>query len=149
MSGEGRSLTLESDVDDGVILGLGVFVNLHKFFYDKTVLSVCVDAGLHKVLVRYTKPVSIVDTIDECLSKMSVVEERLEWEIIFSLFDGCKSTLNDWKNSPSSVDTGCGGCRGTCSETNCCSGRRRGSLICSNGIRLGFVVREGEIDDFW
>ena len=109
MSGEGRSLTLESDVDDGVILGLGVFVDLHEFFCDKTILSVCVDAGLHKVLVRYTKPVLIVDTVDECLSKMSVVEERLEWEIIFSSFDGCKSTLNDWKNSLSSVDTGCGG----------------------------------------
>ena len=129
MSGEGRSMTLESDVDDGVILGLGVFVNRHEFFCDKTVLSVCVDAGLHKVLVRYTKPVLIVDTVDECLSKMSVVEERLEWEIIFSSFDGCKSTLNDWKNSPSSVDTGRGGCRGTCSETICCSGRRRGALI--------------------
>ena len=51
----------------------------------------------------------IVDTVDECLSKMSVVEERLEWEIIFSSFDGCKGTLNDWKNSPSSVDTGHGG----------------------------------------
>ena len=35
VSGEGRSLTLESDVDDGVILGLGVFVNLHEFFCDK------------------------------------------------------------------------------------------------------------------
>ena len=78
MSGEGRSLTLELDVDDGVILGLGVFVNLHEFFCDKTILSVCVDAGLHRVLVRYTKPVLIVDTADECLSKMSVVEERLE-----------------------------------------------------------------------
>ena len=121
VSGEGRSLTLESDVDDGVILGLGVFVNLHEFFCDKTILRVCVDAGLHKVLVRYTKHVLIVDTVDECLSKMSVVEERLEWEIIFS--------LNDWKNSPSSVDTGCGGCRGTCSEMICCSGRCRGSLI--------------------
>ena len=109
MTGERRSLTLESDVDDGVILGLGVFVNLHEFFCDKTVLSVCVDAGLHKVLIRYTKPVLIVDTVDECLSKMSVVEERLEWEIIFSSFDGCKSTLNDLKNSPSSVDTRRGG----------------------------------------
>ena len=124
MSGEGRSLTLESDVDDGVILGLGVFINLHKFFCDKTVLSVCVDAGLHKVLIRYTKPVLIVDTVDECLSKISVVEERLEWEIIFSSFDGCKGTLNDWENSSSSVDTGHGGCRGTCSEMICCSGRR-------------------------
>ena len=74
-------------------------------------------------------PVLIVDTVDECLSKMSVVEERLEWEIIFSSFDGCKGTLNDWKNSPSSVDTGHGGCRGTCSEMSCCSGRRRGALI--------------------
>ena len=110
MGGEGRSLTLESDVDDGVVLGLGIFVNLHKLFCDKTVLSVCVDAGLHKVLVRYTNPVLAVDAVDECLSKVSVVEERLEWEIIFSSFDGCKSTLNDWKNSPSSVDAGCGGC---------------------------------------
>ena len=109
MSGEGRTLTLESDVDDGVILGLGVFVNLHEFFCDKTVLSVCGDAGLHKLLVRYTMPVLVVDTVDECLSKMSVVEERLEWEIIFSLFDGCESTLNDWKTSPSSVDTRHGG----------------------------------------
>ena len=129
MSGEGRSLTLESDVDDGVILGLGVFVNLHEFFCDKTVLSICVDAGLHKVLVRYTKPVLVVDTVDECLSKMSVVEERVEWEIIFSLFDGCKGTLNDWKNSPSSVDTRYGGYRGTSSERICCSGRRRDALI--------------------
>ena len=96
---------MESDVDDGVILGLGVFVNLHEFFCDESVVSVCVNAGLHKVLVRYTKPVLIVDTVDECLSKMSVVEERLEWEIIFSSFDGCISTLNDWKNSQSSVDT--------------------------------------------
>ena len=109
MSGEGRSLTLESDVDDGVVLGLGILVNLHKLFCDKTILSGCVDAGLYKVLVRYTKPVLIVDTVDECLSKMSVVEERLEWEIIFSSFDGCKSTLNDWKNSPSSVGTRRGG----------------------------------------
>ena len=98
MSGEGRSLNLESDVDDGVVLGLGIFVNLHKLFCDKSVLSVCVDAGLHKVLVRYTNPVLVVDAVDECLSKVSVVEERLEWEIIFSSFDGCKSTLNDWKS---------------------------------------------------
>ena len=56
-------------------------------------------------------PVLIVDTVDECLSKMSVVEESLEWEIIFSSFDGCKGTLNDWKNLLSSVDTGHGGCR--------------------------------------
>ena len=98
MNGEGRSLTLESDVDDGVVLRLGIFINLHKLFCDKTVLSVCVDAGLHKVLVRYTNPVLVVDAVDECLSKVSVVEERLEWEIIFSLFDDCKSTLNDWKN---------------------------------------------------
>ena len=110
MSGEGRSLTLESDVDDGVVLGLGIFVNLHKLFCDNTVLGVCVDAGLHKVLVRYTNPVFVVDAVDECLSKVSVVEERLEWEIIFSLFDGCKSALNDWKNSPSSVDAECGSC---------------------------------------
>ena len=101
---------MESDVDDGVVLGLGIFVNLHKLFCDKTVLGVCVDAGLHKVLVRYTNPVLVVDAVDECLSKVSVVEERLEWEIIFSSFDGCKSTLNGWKNSPSSVDAGCGGC---------------------------------------
>ena len=109
MSGEGRSLTLESDVDDGVVLDLGIFVTLHKLFCDKTVLSVCVDAGLHKVLVRYTNPVLVVDAFDECLSKVSVVEERLEWEITFSSFDGCKSTLNNWKNSSSSVDAGCGG----------------------------------------
>ena len=98
------SLTLESDVDDGVVLGLGIFVNLHKLFCDKTVLSGCVDAGLHKVLVGYANPVLVVDAVDECLSKRSAVEERLEWEIIFSLLDGCKSTLNDWKNSSSSVD---------------------------------------------
>ena len=110
MSGEGGSLTLEFYVDDGAVLGLGVFINLHKLFCDKSILSVCVDAGLHKVLVRYTNPVLVVDAVDECLSKVSVVEERLEWEIIFSSFDGCKSTLNDWKNSPSSVDAGCGGC---------------------------------------
>ena len=109
VSGEGRSLPLESDVDDGVVLGLGIFVNLHKLFCDKTVLSVCVDAGLHKVLVRYTNTVLVVDAVDECLSKVSVVEERLEWEIIFSSFDGCTNTLNDWKNSPSSVDARCGG----------------------------------------
>ena len=78
MSGEGRSLTLESDVDDGVVLGLGIFVNLHKLFCDKTVLSVCVDAGLHKVLIGYTNPVLVVDAVDECLSYVSVVEERLE-----------------------------------------------------------------------
>ena len=101
---------MESDVDGGVVLGLGIFVNLHKLFCDKTVLSVCVDAGLHKVLVRYTGPVLVVDAVDECLSKVSVVEERLEREIIFSSFNGCKSTLNDWKNSLSSVDAGCGGC---------------------------------------
>ena len=29
VSGEGRSLTLEFDVDDGVVLGLGIFVNLY------------------------------------------------------------------------------------------------------------------------
>ena len=104
------SLVLEFDVDDGVFLGLGIFVNLHKLFCDKTVVSGCVDAGLHQVLVRYPNPVLVVDTVDECLSKRSVVEERLEWEIIFSSFDGCKSTLNDWENSPSSVDAGCGGC---------------------------------------
>ena len=103
------SLTLELDVDDGVIPGLGIFVNLLELFCDKTVLSVCVDAGLHKVLVRYTTPVLIVDTVDECLSKTSVVEERLEWKIIFSSFDSCKSTLNDWKNLLSSVDTEHGG----------------------------------------
>ena len=90
MSGEGRSLTLESDVDDGVVLGLGIFINLHKLFCDRTVLSVCVDASLHKVLVRYTNPVLVVDTVDECLSKVSVVEERLEWEVIFSSFDAAK-----------------------------------------------------------
>ena len=100
----------ESDhVDDGVVLGLGIFINLHKLFCDKTVLSVCADAGLHKVLVRYANPVLVVDAVDECLSKVSVVEERLEWEKLFSSFDGCKSTLNDWKNSLSSVDAGYGG----------------------------------------
>ena len=110
VSGEGRSLTREFDVDDRVVLGLGIFVNLHKLFCDKTVLSVCVDAGLNKLLVRYANPVLVVDAVDECLSKVSVVEERLEWEIIFSSFDGCKSTWNDWKNSSSSVDAGCGRC---------------------------------------
>ena len=110
MSGEGRSLTLESDVDDGVVQGLGIFVNLHELFCDKTVLSVCVEPGLHKVLVRYTNPVLLVDAVDECLSKVSVVEERLEQEIIFISFNGCKSTLNDRKNSLSSVDARCGGC---------------------------------------
>ena len=110
MSGEGRSLTLEFDVDDGVVLGLGIFVNLHKLFCDKSVSSVCVDASLHKILVRYANPVLVVDAVDECLSKVSVVEERLEWEIIFSSFDGCKSTLNDWKKSSSSVDAGCVRC---------------------------------------
>ena len=109
MSGEGRSLTLESDVDDGVVLGLGIFVNLDILFCDKTILSICVDAGLHKVFVRYTNPVLVVDAVDECLSKVNVVTERLVWEIIFSLLDGCKSTLNYWKNSPSSVDARCGG----------------------------------------
>ena len=104
MSGEGGSLALEIYVDDGVVLGLGIFVNLHKLFCDKTVMSGCVDASLHKVLVRYPNPVLVVDTVDEWLSKWSVVEERLEWEIIFSSFDGCKSTLNDWKNPSSSVD---------------------------------------------
>ena len=107
-SGEGRSLTLEFDVDDGVVPGLGILVNLHKLFCDKTVVSGCVDAGLDKILVRYSKPVLVVDTVDECLSEVSVVEERLEWEIIFRSFDGCKSTLNDWENSPSSVDAGRG-----------------------------------------
>ena len=65
----GRSLTLESDVDDGVVLGLGIFVNLHKLFCDKTVLIVCVDAGLHKVLVRYTNPVLVVDAVDSVCPK--------------------------------------------------------------------------------
>ena len=78
MSGEGRSLTLESDVDDGVVLGLGIFINLHKLFCDKTILDVCVDAVLHKVFVRNTNPVLVVDAVDECLSKVSVVEKRLE-----------------------------------------------------------------------
>ena len=107
MSGEGGSLTLEFYVDDGVVLGLGVFVNLHELFCDKTVVSGCVDASLHKV---------VVDTVDECLSKWSVVEERLEWEIIFSSFDGCKSTLNDWKNPSSSVNARCERYCRTCSE---------------------------------
>ena len=110
MSGEGRSLTLEFDVDDGVVLGLRIFVNLHKLFCDKSVLSVCVDASLRKILIRYANPVLGVDAVDECLSKVSVGEERLEWEKIFSSFDGCKSTLNDWKNPSSSVDAGCGRC---------------------------------------
>ena len=92
MSGEGRSLTLESDVDDGVIQGLGIFINLHKLFCDKTILSVCVDAGLQKVLVRYTNPVLVVDAIDECLSKMSVVEERLERVRSMTSGDGIKSS---------------------------------------------------------
>ena len=107
VSGEGGSLTLEFYVDDGVVLGLGVFVNLHKLFCDKTIVDGCVDGSLHKVLVRYPNPVLVVDTVDECLSIWSVVEERLEWEIIFSSFDGCKSTLNDWKNPSSSVDARC------------------------------------------
>ena len=106
VSGEGRSLTLEFYVDDGVVLGLGVLVNFHKLFCDKTVVDGCVDASLHKVLVRYPNPVLVVDTVDEGLSKGSVVEERLEWEIIFRSFDGCESTLNVWENSPSSVDSG-------------------------------------------
>ena len=88
MSGEGRSLTLESDVDDGVVLGLGIFVNLYKLFCDKSLLSVCVDEGLHKIHVRYANTVLAVDAFDECLPKVSVVEERLEWEIIFSSFNG-------------------------------------------------------------
>ena len=71
-------------------------------------MSGCADAGLHKILVRYSKPVLVVDTVDECLSKVSVVEERLEWEIIFRSFDGCESTLNDWENSLSSVDADVG-----------------------------------------
>ena len=101
---------LEFYVDDGVVLGLGIFVNLHKLFCDKTVVSGCVDASLDKVLVRYPNAVLVVDTVDECLSKRSVIEERLEWKIIFSSFDGCKSTLNDWKNPSSSVDARCGRC---------------------------------------
>ena len=109
MSGEGRSLTQEFDVDDGVVPGLGILVNLHKLYCDKTVVSGCVDAGLHKVLVRYPNPVLVVDTVDERLSKASVVEERLEWEIIFSMFDGCKCTLEDWENPQSSVDAVRGG----------------------------------------
>ena len=99
---------MEFDVDDGVVPGLRILVNLHKLFCDKTVVSVCVDASLHKILVRYSKPVLVVDTVDESLSKVSVVEERLEWEIIFRSFDGCESTLNDWENSLSSVDAGHG-----------------------------------------
>ena len=66
MRGEGRSLTLEFDVDDGVVLGLGIFINLHKLFCDKSVLSVCADASLHKILVRYANPVLVVDAVDEC-----------------------------------------------------------------------------------
>ena len=85
VSGEGRSLTLEFDVDDGVVLDLGIFINLHKLFYDKSILSVRVDASLHEILIRYANPVLVVDAVDECLSKVSVVEERLEWEINFHL----------------------------------------------------------------
>ena len=123
------SLPLEFYVDDGVVLGLGVFVNFHKLFCDKTVVDVCVDASLHKVLVRCPNPVLVVNSVDECLSKWSVVEERLEWKIIFSSFDGCKSTWNDWENPSSSVDSRCGRCGGTCSEPICCLVRRRGSSI--------------------
>ena len=126
---------MESDVDDGVILGLGIFVNLHKFFCDKTVLRLGVDTGLHKVLVRYTKPVLVVDTVDECLSNMSVVEERLEWEIIFGSFDGCKGTLNDWKNSPSSVDTGREGC---CNRSLPTSGGLMADVPCLNRSLDGY-----------
>ena len=129
VSGEGRSLALEFDVDDGVLLGLRILVNLHKLFCDKSVVSGCVDASLHKLLVRYPNPVLVVDTIDECLSKWSVAEEGLEWKIIFSSFDGCKSALNDWKNPSSSVDARCGKCRRTCSGPVCCLVRRRGSSI--------------------
>ena len=75
MSGEGRSLALEFDVDDGVALGLGILVNLHKLFCDKTVVSGCVDASLHKVLVRYPNPVLVVDTVDECLSKRVLLKK--------------------------------------------------------------------------
>ena len=110
MSGEGRSLALEYDVDDGVVLGLAILINLHKLFCDKTVVSGCVDASLHKVLIRYPNPVLAVDTVDEYLSKRGVVEDGLEWKIIFSLFDGYKCTLNDWKNPLSSVDAGCVRC---------------------------------------
>ena len=78
MNGEGGSLTLEFYVDDGVVLGLGVFVNFHKLFCDKTVVDGCVDASLHQILVWYPNPVLVVDTVDECLSKWGVVEERLE-----------------------------------------------------------------------
>ena len=81
MSGEGGSLALEFYVDDGVVLGLRIFINLHKLFCDKTVVSGCVDASLHKVLVRYPNPVLVVDTVDECLSKWSVVEERLDAKV--------------------------------------------------------------------
>ena len=101
---------MEFDVDDGVVLGLGILVNLHKLFCDKSVLSGCVDAGLHKILARYANPMLVVDAIDECLSERSVVEERLEWKIIFSSLNGCKSALNDWKNPSGSVDARCGRC---------------------------------------
>ena len=90
VSGEGWGLALEFYVDDGVVPGLGVLVNLHKLFCDKSVVGGCVDASLHKILVRYPNPVLVVDTVDEGLSKGSVVEERLEWEIIFRSFDGCE-----------------------------------------------------------
>ena len=52
---------MEFDVDDGVVLGLGIFVNLHTLFCDKSVLGVCVDASLHKILIRYANPVLVVD----------------------------------------------------------------------------------------
>ena len=97
MSGEGRSLALEFDVDDGVVLGLGILVNLHKLFCDKSVLSVCVDASLHKILVRYPNPVLVVDTVDECLSKRSVVEERLVTE--FQSKRVSNSNPNGWETS--------------------------------------------------
>ena len=48
VSGEGWGLALEFYVDDGVVPGLGVLVNLHKLFCDKSVVGGCVDASLHK-----------------------------------------------------------------------------------------------------
>ena len=41
---------MEFDVDDGVVPGLGVLINLHKLFCDTTVVSGCVDAGRTKYL---------------------------------------------------------------------------------------------------
>ena len=63
-------------------------------------MSVCVDASLHKIIIRYANPVLVVDAVDECLSKVSVVEERLEWKIMASL-GGSAPGLIDGILSPS------------------------------------------------